>query len=163
MKTVSYRSPPAETLRALDTTFFGTSARLEAVIADFVLERLAGEERVQIVQRGLRDIGQRLARQKRLVRGQNDVRHRHKERKRLVLPRHVGAVLVEPFAFLFVHVESRAAHLAAPERRQKRVAVDEAAARRVDERHARLDLLERFGIDEVMRFRHQRAMERNHV
>jgi len=72
------------------------AACTEATVADFVFERRAREIVVKVLERRLGDVSESLVREKRLVRGNDHVRHRDQERERLVLARHVRAVLVEP-------------------------------------------------------------------
>ena len=119
------------------------AAYTEAAVADFVFERCASEVGVEIGKRRLGDVGKRLMREKRLMRGDDHVRQRDQERERFVLARHVRAILVEPFAFLFVHVQPGCADRSVAQCREQRLRIDKPAARGVDEREAALCLGER--------------------
>ena len=119
-------------------------------IADFIFKRPAREVIVEIGKRRLGDVGERLFRQKCLMRRDDDVRQRNEQRKRLVLERHVGAVFVKPFALLLIDIESGRADRPLTQGGQKCLAVDQTAARRVDERDTRLDFGQRFGIDKML-------------
>ena len=93
-------------------------------IADFIFKRPVREILVKIGKRRLRDVGECLFRQKCLVRRNDDVRQRNKQRKRLVLERHIGAVFVEPFAFLLIDIESGRADCPFTQGGQKCLAVN---------------------------------------
>ena len=142
----------------------GRSARAEAAVADFVFKRCAGEVVVKVLERCRGDVGKRrLVRQERLMRGDDHVGERHEKRQRLVLPRNVRTILVEPFAFLFVHVQPGCADRAIAQCREQRLRIDKPASRGVDEREAALCLGERVGVDEVLRFGEKRTMQRDDI
>src|SRR5574344_1605472 len=101
------------------------SSGTETAVADLVLEGVPGEEVVQVLDRRRRDVRKGLLREKGLVRGDDHVRQRDEKRERLVLSSDVRPVFVEPFALLLVDVEPGRADRSVPERREKRLAVDE--------------------------------------
>ena len=99
----------------------GRSARAEAAVADFIGKWRARKVGVEIGERRLGDVGKRLVRQKRLMRGDDHVGERHEKRQRLVLPRNVRTILVKPFAFFFVHVQPGCADRAIAQCREQRL------------------------------------------
>ena len=153
----------AAAVDAARTVRFCLRSRAEAAVADFVFERSAGKVVVKVLERRPCDVGKRLVSEERLMRSDDYVRHRDEQRERLVLPRHVGSVLVEPFAFLLVDVEPRGADRAVAQPRQKRLGINEAAARRIDEREAALRLRESRGVDQVPRVGEEGTVERDDV
>ena len=97
------------------------------------------------------------------MRRQDHVRARDEQRERVVVDDRVGAVLVEEVRFLLVDVQPGAAHGAAVQRVQQRFAVDQRAARGIQDKDALFHLGEGVAVQDVPRVRRQRAVQRDHV
>jgi hypothetical protein len=112
-----------------------------------------------VIERGLRDLVHRLAREKRLVGGHDDVREHQQTREHVVLQREIRMAFEEETAFFLVDVEAQMAKLAVLQCTDQRIAFDESAAPRVDQHRAALHFGQRGGVDQMVGGRHQRTVQ----
>ena len=80
-----------------------------------------------VIERSLRDLVHRLACEKRLVGGHDDVREHQQTREHVVLQREIRMVFEEETAFFLVDVEAQMAKLAVLQCTDQRIAFDESA------------------------------------
>src|SRR5690606_13383830 len=83
--------------------------------------------------------------------------------EQVVLNDLVGEVLEEQLLLFLVHVEAQVAYLAALQRLDGRLRVDERAPAGVDQHNAVAHLTERRRIDEVIGLRRERAVQRDDI
>ena len=124
-------------------------AALAAVthLTDPVRQLVLLEVVADVFKRDVRDVPDRLAREKRLVRSDENIRECQQSREYVVDDRPVRAILEEVVALLLVDVEAGSADLAVLERFDERSGVDQLAAARVDDVNSRFHHGDRFAVE----------------
>ena len=143
--------------------FGGTGEVSVAVAADFVCQRAFVEIVENIVECGSCDIALCFLCEKRLMRGDEDVRESHETGENIVVDRGVGAVFEEVFGLLLIDIESGGSNELLFQSFDERRRINESAAACVQEEDARLHHGDGFAVDEVPVFGRQRAVEGNDV
>ncbi len=130
---------------------------------DNVQALLSPFEGVQVTQGGAGDVLECLLGQESLVTGEEYVRVGEEAGKQFIAPVAVANLAEEVVLLVLVHIEADRTDVVALEGRTQGGRVDEPAAGGVDDDDAGLRLREGGGIDDVLRLRSERAVERDDV
>lgn len=91
--------------------FLLAAAVVAALVADFVRQRAAVDVVGNVLQRGGGDVGERLAGEKALMRGQQHVGERNQPRQHIVIHHLRGEILEKVLAFFLVHIQAGRPHV----------------------------------------------------
>ena len=124
---------------------------------------VAAEETLQIVDGGLGDVAQSLLGQEGLMAGDQHIGHGNQTNQLVVTDDVAGEVLVEEVAFLLINVQTGGADLLGLQALDQVVGVNQTASGGVDDGDGGLHQLNGCGVDQMMGFLSQRAVEGDDV
>ena len=112
---------------------------------------------------GLADRRDRLLGEEGLMAGNDDIRERQQALEHVIGNDGARQVAEEQISLLLVNIQRQAAQLAAFQGFDNRLGIDQSPAAGIDKQRAPFCPHQRVGIDNVVRFRRQRAMQRNDI
>ena len=115
------------------------------------------------MERGSGDIGQCLAREERLVGGEQHIIETEQACQGVVFDDVVGYVFVEIASLFLVYVQSGTADMAAFQPLYQCLGINQSAATCIDNHHTLFHLADGFGVNHIVVLGCKRAMERNDV
>lgn len=128
-----------------------------------ILTRPRRHKLINVPQRTLRNLPQRLLREKRLMARHKHIMKRHQPHQHVVMNNLPRVIIVKQRAFALVHVQRHAAQVLRLERPDDGSRVNESTAGSVDEHRAGLHLCEGFFVDDPPSTIHQRAVQTDNV